>query len=79
MTEDYNYDAFISGGVAGLMAWTFSYPIDVIKNRQMAKNIDFKTALKEGKLWRGYGLCAARAIVVNSVGFKAYDYCKSFK
>ena len=37
------------------------------------------TALKEGKLWRGYGLCAARAIVVNSVGFKAYDYCKSFK
>lgn len=77
MTEEYDYDPFISGGLAGLLAWTFSYPIDVIKNRQMAKNIDFKSALKEGKLWRGYGLCATRAVVVNSVGFKAYDVCKN--
>lgn len=77
LTDDYNYDAFISGGIAGLVAWTFSYPIDVIKNRQMARNIDFKTALKEGKLWKGYNLCAIRAVVVNSVGFKTYDYCKN--
>ncbi len=78
MTEDYKYDAFISGGLAGLLAWTFSYPIDVIKNRQMAKNINFNMALKEGNLWRGYGLCATRAIVVNSVGFKVYDHCKNY-
>ena len=77
LTDSYNYDAFISGGIAGLAAWTFSYPIDVIKNRQMARNIDFKTAWKEGKLWKGYNLCATRAVVVNSVGFKTYDYCKN--
>ena len=75
LRDDYNYDAFFSGGIAGLLAWTFSYPIDVIKNRQMAMNIDFKTALQQGNLWRGYGLCATRAIVVNSVGFKTYDIC----
>ncbi len=77
MKEEYNYDAFLSGGVSGLLAWTFSYPIDVIKNRQMAMNIDFQSALQQGKLWRGYGLCATRAVVVNSVGFKAYDFCKN--
>ena len=43
----------------------------------MVKNINFRTALKEGNLWRGYGLCATRAVVVNSVGFKVYDYCKN--
>lgn len=77
MTDEYKYDSFLSGGIAGLLAWTFSYPIDVIKNRQMVKNIDFKTAFLEGKLWRGYGLCATRAVVVNSVGFKTYDLCKN--
>lgn len=77
LRDKYNYNAFISGGIAGLLAWTFSYPVDVIKNRQMARNIDFKIALKEGKLWKGYNLCATRAVVVNSVGFKTYDYCKN--
>ena len=57
MTEEYDYDPFISGGVAGLLAWTLSYPIDVIKNRQMAKNIDFKSALKEGVMERLRTMC----------------------
>ena len=77
MTKEYKQDPFISGGIAGLLAWTFSYPVDVVKNRQMAKNITLSSAIKEGRLWRGYSLCATRAIVVNSVGFKTYDYFKN--
>lgn len=77
LTNEYKQDPFISGGIAGLLAWTFSYPVDVVKNRQMAKNITLSSAIKEGRLWRGYSLCAARAIVVNSVGFKTYDYFKN--
>ena len=73
MTEEYKYEPFYSGGLAGLLAWTFSYPIDVIKNRQMANNMTLKKAFNMGQFWKGYGLCATRAVVVNSVGFKTYD------
>ena len=41
LTKSYKFSPFIAGGLSGVLAWTISYPIDVIKNRQMAQNKSF--------------------------------------
>tara|TARA_B100000963_G_scaffold360591_1_gene392050 strand:- start:160 stop:819 length:660 start_codon:yes stop_codon:yes gene_type:complete len=67
---------FIAGGIAGLANWTFTYPIDVVRTRQIMHNCSMYSAIKQGKLWKGYIPCACRAILVNSVGFYVYDFLK---
>jgi hypothetical protein len=76
--NDLNLSPLVSGGIAGLLNWTLTYPIDVLRTRQIAQNISIKKAIKQGKLWRGYSPCAIRAIIVNSLSFYVYEYCKSF-
>ena len=71
-----NYPIFISGGIAGLANWTFSYPFDVIKSRQISQQISFQNALEMGSLWRGYSICAVRALLVNAVNFSVYEGTK---
>ncbi len=73
-----NFDTLVSGGFAGLMNWTISYPIDVIRNRQVGKNMTFTQAYNMGHLWKGYPICAVRAILVNSVGFLVYEECMKY-
>ena len=70
------FNTFISGSIAGLMNWTLTYPIDVIESRQIAQDISIKDALKQGKLWKGYGVCATRAIIVNAAIFSSYEQIK---
>jgi hypothetical protein len=68
-----------AGGIAGLASWVVSYPIDVIKSRQMADcSLSFLDAARQGQLWRGFSVCALRAIIVNSAGFWAYDKVKHY-
>ena len=67
----------ISGGIAGLLNWSLTYPIDVIKTRQMAQNISIKKAINQGNLWKGYTPCAMRAIIVNSASFYVYEKSKN--
>tara|TARA_Y100000813_G_scaffold196540_1_gene180181 strand:+ start:607 stop:1275 length:669 start_codon:yes stop_codon:yes gene_type:complete len=74
---DNKYSPLFSGGMAGLINWTLTYPIDVIKNRQMTDDISIRNAIKIGKLWNGYSICAIRGIIVNSIGFYVYEYVKS--
>lgn len=67
--------ALISGGCAGLASWTSTYPIDVVKTRQMSTqdtNLSFIKAWKIGNLWRGFTACAIRAVLVNAAGFWSY-------
>ena len=68
-----NFPILIAGGMAGLTNWTFTYPLDVIRNREIALNINFKEAYKMGNLFKGYGFCATRAILVNSAGFYVFE------
>jgi len=68
------YNTFLSGGFSGLANWTFSYPIDVIMSRQIAQNISISQAFKQGALWRGYSICAFRAVLVNSINFSIYEF-----
>ena len=74
LTKEYNYNPLISGGMAGWLCWLFTYPIDVIKSRIQSDSC--KTILEgfnQGNLWKGFGLCSFRAILVNSVGFYIYS------
>ena len=72
------YHPIIAGGVAGLTSWTLTYPIDVIRSRQIAQQISFKRALNIGNLWKGYSFCAIRAILVNACIFYTYETVHAF-
>lgn len=69
-------DPIVAGGIAGFFRWTNIYPLDVIRTRQMARNISICQALKERNLWKGYSVCAARSVIVNAVNFKVYETAK---
>ena len=71
--KDKNYHPMIAGAGAGITNWTLSYPIDVIRGRQIAQNITLRTAFNMGNLWKGYSLCATRALLVNAGIFYTYD------
>lgn len=73
MREKHNQSVLLSGALAGLANWTFTYPLDVIRNRQIALNIPFTDAFNMGRLFSGYAPCAARALIVNAVGFYTYE------
>jgi len=75
--EERTNSPLVSGGIAGLSSWCVSYPVDVIKTRQMTDcSLSFLNAAKQGYLWRGFGVCALRAVLVNAAGFWTYDYVK---
>ena len=76
-TKKYTNNSLLSGGIAGLGNWTITYPIDVIRNRQISNRINITQAIKMGSLWNGYLFCAFRAIKVNALGFYVFEMCKS--
>jgi len=63
----------IAGGAAGLSNWSMTYPIDVIKSRQIAQNLTIKQAIQYGNIWKGFSICAFRAILVNATNFYVYE------
>jgi hypothetical protein len=63
---------FVSGGLAGLVCWTSTYPLDVIKTRQMSKNLTFYESYKIKDLWKGFSACAIRSVLANAIGFWSY-------
>lgn len=75
--RDKDITPIVSGGTAGFLTWAFTYPIDVIKNRQTSRNITVRQAFCMGKLWRGFSLCATRGVLVNSIGFYVYEITKT--
>lgn len=72
--KDNNYNTFISGGVAGVCNWTITYPIDVIKNRQLANKTSIKKSYNMGHFMKGYKYCLLRGFIVNSIVLSSYEY-----
>ena len=68
----------IAGGLAGLSNWTMTYPIDAIRSRQIAQNITIREAIKQGNLWKGYSVCAVRAVIVNAANFYVYELVSNY-
>lgn len=73
-----HYSPFISGGLAGVISWLFTYPIDTIKTRiQTNSNMTIQSAITKGNLWKGISFCLGRAFFVNAFHF--YMYEKTFE
>jgi hypothetical protein len=75
--KDLGYNPLLSGGFAGLCNWTITYPIDVVKSRQISQNITIKEAVQMGGFWKGFHICAIRAVIVNSLSFWIYENVKN--
>ena len=71
--RDLGWNPLFAGGFAGLCNSTVTYPLDVINSRQIAQNITVKDSVKLGNFWKGFNVCAFRAVLVNSVNFWIYD------
>lgn len=67
-----------SGGLAGVSNWLITYPLDIIKTRQMTFKISFKQAFTQKHLFRGLDVCLIRAFIVNSIGFYTYELAKLY-
>lgn len=75
--KDMDAHAFVAGAAAGLASWTVTYPIDVVKSRIQANpRLTLQDAIGQGHFWKGFGLAATRAIVVNGTVFWLYDWMK---
>jgi solute carrier family 25 carnitine/acylcarnitine transporter 20/29 len=74
---------FVSGALAGVASWLFTYPMDVIKTQiQSGESTNIRSALnriKRGEIAisNGLGFCLARAFLINGVGFVVYEKCLS--
>lgn len=78
MRDEYNTELspLVAGGISGLLNWTTTYNLDVIRNRQIYHKLNFNQAYNMGNLWKGFSFCALRALIVNSLGFYVYELCK---
>lgn len=76
--KEQNVNPLIAGGLAGLFNWAFTYPIDVVKSRQIAQQISIKKSIKQGHLLKGLHICCFRAILVNSTNFYIYENVKKY-
>lgn len=79
-TYDYlrkkDFEIYMAGACAGIANWTITYPIETIRNRQIAQNITITEAIKQKKIFRGYPVCALRSVLVNAVNFYIYETVK---
>ena len=72
--DELKFNAFISGGIAGINSWFWTYPIDTIKTRkQLNLNRTLRDIIKEGRLFRGLHIALFRAFFVNGAGFYIFD------
>ena len=75
--NDLKFNPMFAGSLAGLANWTLTYQFDIVKSRQIAQGLTIRDAIKMGNLWRGYPVCALRAIIVNGVIFYTYETVKN--
>lgn len=63
-----------AGGIAGMVSWTVSYPLDSIKTSLQAGTVKPVGMM----LWKGYLPCMLRAAIVNAVGWYVYEKVKVY-
>jgi solute carrier family 25 (mitochondrial carnitine/acylcarnitine transporter), member 20/29 len=74
MLKENEVSPLLSGGLAGLLAWLFIYPIDVVKTRIQSDNtITYREAIYRWKYWNGLSACLLKAFISNAVAFYLYE------
>lgn len=81
--------ALLSGGISGVMTWTFSYPMDYIKTLIQTDSLEnprhktmrgyFKEEIAKGSVKQffvGFEIMMVRAFVVNATGFLCFEIGK---
>ena len=63
----------VSGGLAGMINWLVTYPIDCVRTRQIAHNVSVGAAFYQGGLYKGVGVVLVRAMLVNAAIFQTYE------
>jgi len=71
-----NLNSFMAGSISGIVSWALTYPIDVIRTRQVAQSISFYQALQQKALYKGIGFVILRSGIVNGCVFTTYEYLK---
>ena len=72
--KNQDYGTLVSAGTAGFINWSASYPIDVIRTRQITNNKNtLIESINMGSLCKGYNACALRGIITTIVGFTVYE------
>lgn len=77
LKEKMGFHPIFAGGAAGIVNWTVTYPIDVVRNRQISQNCSFIKAIQQKQFWKGYSFCAIRSIIVNAAVFTTYETVRS--
>jgi solute carrier family 25 carnitine/acylcarnitine transporter 20/29 len=84
LTFDYMYyqnsiHPFLSGGIAGINSWLFTYPLDTLKSRrQLYHNKSLQELIKIGSLYNGLGITLLRGFIVNGASFYFYTIVKKY-
>ena len=72
--KEYNVPIFLSGSLAGVASWLFTYPLDTIKTRMLNESCKtISEAYQKKNLCRGLGICIFRSFFVNGVNFYSYE------
>lgn len=67
----------LHGGVAGVVSWLCTFPVDTVKTRIQAGEVRSMAAgFRMGGLWCGIVPCLVRSFAVNACGFYVYDWFK---
>ena len=69
----HEWSTMTAGACAGLVNWAVTYPIDTVRNRQFAENVTSRAAMKRKRFYRGFSVCAMRAVLVNAAIFTTYE------
>ena len=82
LTFDYMYyqcqmHPFLSGGIAGINSWLFTYPLDTLKSRkQLYHSKTIHELISMGSLYNGLGITLLRGFIVNGASFYFYSIVK---
>lgn len=73
-------NSLLAGGISGWMSWLISYPLDVIKTRIQSNRANtIIEAYHQKHLWKGFGICSVRSVIVNGLGFYIYQHIKDLE
>ena len=71
--REHGISTLVAGGLSGVANWGITYPLDVIRSRQVAQSITFQAALSQRYLYRGLSVTLLRAGIVNACIFYTFE------